>query len=127
MPNLRRASLVLRVDVTLGSGWPYGGPATTLADAAGQLRDIELAVPASSTTLPALALAEGESVVSICLVNGQPHHWDAATAQCLPSSQAHAIAPSASSRTALVFVASHTGQLVKRAAVWSRRLGARSL
>src|SRR5882757_4845446 len=53
--------LGLRVDVTLGSGWPYGGPATTLADAAGQLRDIELAVPPNSTTLPAYALAEGES------------------------------------------------------------------
>jgi hypothetical protein len=26
--------LGLRVDVTLGSGWPYGGPATTLDEAA---------------------------------------------------------------------------------------------
>ena len=26
--------LGLRIDVTLGSGWPYGGPATTLAEAA---------------------------------------------------------------------------------------------
>ena len=29
--------LGLRVDVTLGSGWPYGGPATTLEEAAGQI------------------------------------------------------------------------------------------
>ena len=30
--------LGLRVDVTLCSGWPYGGPATKLAEAAGKLR-----------------------------------------------------------------------------------------
>ena len=109
--------LGLRVDVTLGSGWPYGGPATTLAEAAGQLRDVELAVPPKSTTLPPFKLEEGESVVSISLVNGQPHQWDAATAQSLPPGQTGSITPSAYPRTALIFVASHTGQIVKRAAV----------
>jgi hypothetical protein len=34
--------LGLRIDVTLCSGWPYGGPATTLAEAAGRLRTIEV-------------------------------------------------------------------------------------
>ena len=38
--------LGLRLDVTLGSGWPYGGPATTLKEAAGRLRVAELAVRA---------------------------------------------------------------------------------
>jgi hypothetical protein len=109
--------LGLRVDVTLGSGWPYGGSATTLAEAAGQLRDVELAVPAKSTALPSFRLEEGESVISISLVNGQPHQWDAATAQSLPLGQTGSILPSAYPRTALIFVASHTGQIVKRAAV----------
>ncbi len=109
--------LGLRVDVTLGSGWPYGGPATTLADAAGQFRDVELAVPAKATTLPAFALAEGESVISISLVNGQPRQWGAATAQSLSLNDARSFAPSDYPRTALVFVASHTRQVVKRAAV----------
>jgi len=110
--------LGLRVDVTLGSGWPYGGPETTLADAAGQLRDVELAVPAKATALPAFALAEGESVVSISLVNGQPHQWNInGAAQILPLDQIRKFPPSDSARTALIFVASHTGQLVKRAAV----------
>src|ERR1700733_13960636 len=36
--------LGLRVDVTLGSGWPYGGPAPTLTEAAGCFRGMELAV-----------------------------------------------------------------------------------
>ena len=109
--------LGLRVDVTLGSGWPYGSLATTLAEAAGQLRDLELAVAPKATSLPAFALAEGESVVSISLVDGQPHQWNAATAQSVSVNGARNIPPSDRQRTALVFVASHTGQLVKRAAV----------
>ena len=109
--------LGLRVDVTLGSGWPYGGPETTLADAAAQLRDVELAVPAKATALPAFALAEGEAVVSISLVNGAPHQWSTSTAQVLPLDQIRNFPPSDSARTALVFVEGHTGQLVKRAAV----------
>ncbi len=60
-------------------------------------------------------------MVSISLVNGQPHQWDAATAQSIPIVQpgnvVGSITPSAYSRTALIFVASHTGQIVKRAAV----------
>ena len=36
--NRTAHSLGLRVDITLGSGWPYGGPHTPLALAAGCLR-----------------------------------------------------------------------------------------
>ena len=42
--------LGLRIDVTLCSGWPYGGPNTTLADASTRLRIIELPVPAKATS-----------------------------------------------------------------------------
>src|SRR5580704_16237067 len=45
--------LGLRVDVTLGSGWPYGGPATTLEEAATRLRTVEIPLPANATTLQA--------------------------------------------------------------------------
>ncbi len=108
--------LGLRIDVTLGSGWPYGGPATTLAEASGRLRIAEIPVPANATSLPKLKLAEGESVVSISLVNGEPQHWDAAHSQTFSPSQSGEISPSSSPRTALFFIASHTRQEVKRAA-----------
>jgi alpha-L-rhamnosidase len=107
--------LGLRVDVTLGSGWPYGGPATTLAEAAGCLRVEELAVAPGATSLPAVPLKEGESVVAISLVNGAPKHWKASPEQMLL--QTKEFPPSGTPRTALVFIASHTGQRVKRAAV----------
>ncbi len=109
--------LGLRMDVTLGSGWPYGGPATTLPQAAGCLRVLELPVAAGATSLPALQLAEGESVLSISLVSGEPKHWNAASAQLLAPGQTKDLPQGTAPRTALVFIASHTGQKVKRAAV----------
>ncbi len=107
--------LGLRVDVTLGSGWPYGGPATTLKEAAGCLRMMELAVAPGATSVPAVPLKEGESVISISLVDGEPQHWKASSGHLLL--QTKGFPPSTAPRTALVFISSHTGQQVKRAAV----------
>src|SRR3984885_12155648 len=108
--------LGLRLDVTMGSGWPYGGPATTLQEAAGCLRVAQLAVAPGATSLPGFRLAEGESVLSVSLVNGEPKHWQATPAQLLTPGQTKDLPPSTSPRTALAFIASHTGQQVKRAA-----------
>jgi hypothetical protein len=109
--------LGLRLDVTLGSGWPYGGPATTLPEAAERVRVAELPVAPGATSLPAFPLVEGESVLSVSLVNGEPKHWQAASAQLLAPDQTKDIASATAPRTALVFIASHTGQQVKRASV----------
>lgn len=109
--------LGLRIDVTLGSGWPYGGPATTLAEAAGHLRTIEVAVPANATSVTTPRLAEGESIISISLVNGQPKHWTATPSQTLNTLETSHITPANTPRTALFFIAGHTRQQVKRAAV----------
>jgi hypothetical protein len=117
--------LGLRVDVTLGSGWPYGGPATTLREAAGRLRVIEVAVPPNTTSIPYPKLAEGDSEISLAIAKGDPQHWDASSAQpilyvvggtCCPP-QNVGVNAADYPRTALFFIASHTRQVVKRAAV----------
>jgi len=108
--------LGLRIDVTMGSGWPYGGPATTLAEAAGRLRVAEVPIPADSSTITPPALAAGESLVSASMVDALPgSKWDAASARPLPISST-GIAPSGTPRIALFFIAGHTRQVVKRAA-----------
>src|SRR5580700_9598 len=56
--------LGLRIDVTLCSGWPYGGPNTTLAEAAGRLRTAEVPVPAKTTAITPPTLEEGEAFIS---------------------------------------------------------------
>ena len=108
--------LGLRIDVTLGSGWPYGGPATTLTEAAHRLRVLEIPIPADTTTLPMTKLTDGDVIVSVALVNGEPKHWDASTAQTFHEHDT-SFPASSEPRTALVFIDSHTGQVVKRAAV----------
>jgi hypothetical protein len=110
-------TLGLRLDVTLGSGWPYGGPATTLAEAAGRLRVLELPVAPGTTSLPPFQLEDGETLLSISLVSGDPKNWQAASALQLKPEQEKNLPPGTVPRTALVFIAGHTGQQVKRAAV----------
>jgi hypothetical protein len=135
--------LGLRIDVTLCSGWPYGGPATTLAEAAGRLRTAEVPVPSNTTAVTPPTLEEGESFISASIVaknlahcsfetgtvcgappasarnaGPQPVTWDAATAQPLTlTGSSNTISPSDKPRVALFFIAGHTKQQVKRAAV----------
>ena len=139
--------LGLRIDVTLCSGWPYGGPATTLADAAGRLRTIEVPIAAHALVVIPPALEEGDSIISASIVNVLPTSttqpcgfaygnvcggaitpaarnrntpveptWNPASAQPIPTNGGN-ITPSDQPRTALFFIASHTKQQVKRAAV----------
>jgi lysophospholipase L1-like esterase len=111
--NVTARSLGMRVDITLGSGWPYGGPKTTLDLAAGRLRVV--AVPVTGATLAAPTLAEGEKLIAAFVVTGTEKSFDPATAQRIDIST-WAIPNGTGTRTALIFIASHTKQMVKRAA-----------
>nr|WP_128914888.1 glycosyl hydrolase [Granulicella sibirica] len=105
--------LGLRIDVTLCSGWPYGGADTPIGEAAGTLRTLEIPLPASATRAPLPKLLDADEIVSEVIVDGSPKHWDASTARPL----IEPIPPSTSPRVALFFIAGHTRQQVKRAAV----------
>jgi hypothetical protein len=119
--------LGLRIDVTLCSGWPYGGPATTLAEAVTRLRTAEVAVAPGETSVATPKLAEGETLLAAAIANGAPTPravrgqpvpaptWDAASAK--PFTPGGSIAADSSARVALFFIESHTKQEVKRAAV----------
>jgi alpha-L-rhamnosidase len=101
--------LGLRLDVTLCSGWPYGGPSTTLEHAAHHLRTEEENVPAGATTAATPRLENGERIVSAALVK------EGGPATAFVPGASFAAAPSG--RTAMFFLDSPTGQQVKRAAV----------
>ena len=111
--NATARSLGMRVDITLGSGWPYGGPKTTLANAAGRLRVV--AVPVTGASLAAPTLAEGDKLIAAFVVTGTDKSFEASSAQRIDTST-WAIPAGAGTRTALIFIASHTKQTVKRAA-----------
>ncbi len=112
--NDRARALGMRVDITLGSGWPYGGPHTTLDNAAGCLRIASAPISGTSVDLP--HLTEGESLIAAFQVTGQPSAFDPQTAErlvlSLPSTSIK-VTPGAG-QIVLFFIASHTKQTVKR-------------
>jgi len=96
--------LGLRFDLTLGSGWPFGGPHIPVAHAAGKLRMER--VRATSRRVPLPDISEGEKLLAVFL-DGNPIQAGVRDgAVWLP-------------RTGEVrfFISSRTGQMVKRAAV----------
>ena len=128
--------LGLRIDVTLCSGWPYGGPHITLANASTSLRTMEVPVAADVTSVAVPKLGEGESIVSAVIADPaksappapapgrggrgggpRPATFDPASAKPLiVSGAAAAVDASGSPRVAVFFILSHTKQQVKRAA-----------
>ena len=131
--------LGLRIDITLCTGWPYGGPTITLDEAVTRLRTVEVPIPANASSVTGPALEEGEHFLSAAIVTPrplpkapegpargrgavqQPVGWDPASAQSLPApggvNGLISVAPAAAPRIALFFVLSHTKQEVKRASV----------
>ena len=111
--NKTARSLGMRVDITLGSGWPYGGPKTTLPLAAGRLKVVSRPIISGTITPP--PLAAGDSLIAAFSVAGTIASFDPATARRLDLSTGPT-APVDGTQTALFFIASHTRQTVKRAA-----------
>ena len=111
--NQTARSLGLRVDITLGSGWPYGGPRTTLALAAGRLR--VAAVPITGIHVTPPPLLEGESLIAAFAVAGTEKAFDPSSAKRIDLAT-DSVDPGVGARTALFFMASHTLQRVKRPA-----------
>lgn len=142
--------LGLRIDVTLCSGWPYGGPHITLEEAVGALHTFEVLVPAGATTAqipggdaPAanpkgIVWSEGDTVISAVIADPapavitlatsdrggpvtpglRPPNFAAASAKPIAFSGTSAsFTASDNPRVAVFFVASHTRQQVKRAAI----------
>jgi len=107
--------LGMRVDVTLGSGWPFGGPHIPVTQAAGKLRVVSIQVAPGKNTVAVPDISAGEKLLAVFMKeSGLPAKMlDLETIQ-------HgriALPPSAISRTLTFFIASHTGQMVKRAAI----------
>lgn len=112
--------LGLRMDLTLGSGWPYGGPAVPISEAAGRLRVQRVRVNSGSERVPLPSLSQGERLIAIFLASSQ------APRQALGGFQELGAAPDGTvtlpeglsgSHEVIFFISSRTGQQVKRAAV----------
>jgi hypothetical protein len=62
--------LGLRFDLTLGSGWPFGGPHIPITEAAGKLRLVSAVAPADMTSVPVPNIGAGEKLLAAFLSDG---------------------------------------------------------
>ena len=111
--------LGLRVDITLGSGWPLGGPEIPITQAAGELRvEIVSARPGTkSVALP--SLEAGEALTAVFLAPGSDKtslHLDRARLLPRPDSGGIEIPQATTPEQVLFSISSRTGMTVKRAA-----------
>jgi hypothetical protein len=110
----------MRVDMTLASGWPYGGSYVPINDASSCLQVVAEDLPAGANSLPVPALENGESLIAAFTGAGTAKQYDAAKLQQVnapPVNGRMELATAARSRVVVFFIASRTGQQVKRAAV----------
>src|SRR5579859_397900 len=112
--------LGLRMDLTLGSGWPYGGPNIPVTQAAGSLRFRAVAVTPRESHVPLPAISTGEKLIAVFLEKGDPNNFETESGRQITDIQNGMVRLPAGleGRHALLFfIASRTGQMVKRAAV----------
>ena len=114
--NRKARELGLRVDLTLGSGWPYGGPEVPITQAASRLRVERLQLQPRQKTVPLPKLNEWEKLLACHLVSSDGQSIQELTAI---KNGAVELPESPSGSEALCFIAGRTRQQVKRAAVGS--------
>jgi hypothetical protein len=108
----------LRMDLTIGSGWPYGGPYIPMDLAAMRLRMDSREIAPGRTSVPRSVPYEGEHVVAAFLAHGSLGETEVDSFRQLDLSRDGPIAvpQDYGPRTLVFFVSTPTGQVVKRAA-----------
>jgi hypothetical protein len=112
----------MRFDLTLSSGWPYGGANTLVTQASSALRVLKTAAPREAESLPVPSLEEGEQILAAFLVRPDPVTKRWKDIHSLPISnisggRIELPTALADSRLLIFFIASRTGMMVKRPAV----------
>jgi hypothetical protein len=113
----------MRMDLTLGSGWPYGGPMFSAAESPGELRTSESVADEGAPSVALPRLQPGETLLGAFM--GPSPGADALTDTYRPffqpletrGGEAWLTRPVKGPAPVLFFISSHTGMKVKRAAV----------
>lgn len=110
--------LGLRFDLTLGSGWPYGGPQFPASEAAGRIRFTTVQVTDGMTRVPVPQGRDGERVFGAIMGPVKDAQTGVNTYKELPIQDNAAQLPADRETQVQVifFLASQTGMRVKRAA-----------
>ena len=114
--------LGLRIDVTLGSGWPFGGPHIPITQAAGGMRIETVGIPAGATSIAMPDIAAGERLEAVFLVPGTRDAFyvgDGKQIQnpAIKNGRLQVLPEINGPSNAVFFISSRTGMTVKRPAV----------
>jgi glycosyl hydrolase family 106( putative alpha-L-rhamnosidase) len=115
--------LGLRMDLTIGSGWPFGGPHVPITQAAGKLRIDVVPVQEPSGHVPMPNISAGEKLLAAFFAPGDAKNFDAAKATAITSPltdaakgiYVHSLPDGP--YVVLFFIAGRTGMTVKRPAI----------
>jgi hypothetical protein len=112
--------LGLRFDLTLGSGWPFGGPMVAIDHAAGRLRYEHVKVEDNSRLVKVPSIGAGEQLLAVFLARAEGTSFAPDSIRELSSVNDGLVEiPNvpAGPHEVLFFIASRTGMQVKRPAV----------
>jgi hypothetical protein len=110
--SVKAHELGLRADLTLGSGWPYGGPQIPTTLAAGRLRCERVPITPGAREVSPPSPKEGEKLIAAFLDEG-----GRVTRELVLEGKGPVPVPASSEpQVALFFFSSRTGMMVKRAA-----------
>jgi hypothetical protein len=114
--------LGLRFDLTLGSGWPYGGPSVTVDEAAGRLRIAQVKLGADSRRAVIPSIGAGEKLIAVFLVRSEGERVVPESMREISDLREGAVSLPADlegRNTVYFFISSRTGMQVKRPALGS--------
>jgi alpha-L-rhamnosidase len=117
--SAKARELGMRMDLTLGSGWPFGGPQVSINDAAGMLRTERVKVDHNSRTVPIPNTGAGEQLLATFLVRPRGETIDPESIRELTEVRDGLVQLPAldGPGEVLFFISSRTGMMVKRPAI----------
>ncbi|HEX8774098.1 MAG TPA: glycosyl hydrolase [Pyrinomonadaceae bacterium] len=118
--SAKSRELGMRMDLTLGSGWPFGGPMVPVSDASGMLRSERVKVDGNARRVPVPPVTAGEKLLAVFLARAQGQNLVADSLKELTDIRDGAVWLPASlegTHEVLFFISSRTGMQVKRPAV----------
>src|SRR5882724_11808435 len=111
--------LGLRVDITLGSGWPFGGPHIPVTKAAGELRVETISVPPGADSIAVPDITTGEQLIAAFLAparGGQLSLQEAKPVSPIVNGRLRITPRTGDASSVIFFISSRTGMTVKRPA-----------
>ena len=109
--------LGLRFDLTLGSGWPFGGPGVSIEHAAARLRYERVKVEPNSRFVKVPAIGAGEKLLAVFQARGEGKTLIADSIRELTEVRDGVVNIPDGTQEVLFFISSRTGMQVKRPAV----------